>query len=97
MAVDFRKPELEDRIINKAEELAEERCGREFGDLPPSLQQQIWMDAEEEIKDQLAGEADGIYEEIREASFFANGNGHKPQAERDEHWADLELDRRLGK
>ena len=97
MAVDFRKPELEDRIINKAEELAEERCGREFGDLPPSLQQQIWMDAEEAVQSDEQTQADGLYEQMREARLFGNGNGHKPKAEREEHWADLELDRRLGK
>ena len=34
--VRVHKPDLEDMIITKAEELAEQRYGREFGSLPPS-------------------------------------------------------------
>jgi len=55
------------------------------------------MDAEEAVQSDDQCRDDGLYEQMREASFFANGNGHRPQAEREEHWADLELDRRLGK
>jgi len=90
MAIDIRKPELEDRIINKSEELAEERCGREFGDLPPSLQQQIWMDAEEAVQSDDSCRDDGLYEQMREGRFL-------PKAEREDHFLELEMSRRLGK
>jgi len=89
--------DLEEITSDKAEEIAEKRYGREFGDLPVSLQIEVWIDAEREAADYFATQADGIYDRIREASFFANGNGHKPKADREAHWADLEMDRRLGK
>ena len=61
--------DLESRIIEKAEELAEQRCGREFSELPASLQMRVWMDAEEEVKDKSSSEADAIYDRIREKGF----------------------------
>ena len=97
MAVDFRKPDKVDRTLEKAEDAAEQTYDREFSDLPPSIQMRIWLEAEQEVESDEQTQADGLYEQMREASFFANGNGHRPQAEREEHWADLELDRRLGK
>ncbi|MBA7668710.1 hypothetical protein ES703_76825 [subsurface metagenome] len=35
--------DLEEITSNKAEELAQQRCGREFNDLPSYLQMQIWI------------------------------------------------------
>ncbi len=40
--------------------------------------------------DEIATQNDFIYDQMRE-------NGHKPKKEREAFWADLELDRRLGK
>ncbi|KKL91070.1 hypothetical protein LCGC14_1898390 [marine sediment metagenome] len=50
--------DLEETTSNKAEDLAEQRYGREFHDLPASLQMATWMDAELEIAINLACEAD---------------------------------------
>ena len=88
--VNGRKPDLKDMIATKAEELAEQRYGREFNDLPASLQMKVWMDAEREVADKIADQNDFIYDRMRE-------NGHKPREEREAFWADLEISRRLGK
>jgi len=80
--------DLEGRTSNKAEEIAQQRYGREFGDLPASLQMQTWMEAENEMKNQLASERDFIYDGMRENR--RNGTGETL-------WDRLELDRRLGK
>ena len=82
--------DLEERTINKADEIAEQRYGRPFSELPASPQMQIWMDAEREVADQLADEADNLYDRIREEGFNHRKNG-------DDHFAELELQRRLGK
>ena len=60
------KRDLEEITSEKAEELAEKRHGREFGDLPASLQMQVWMEAEQEAKDKLADQNDFIYDKMRE-------------------------------
>ena len=84
------KHDLEEITSTKAEELAEQRYGREFSELPTSLQMLVWMDAEQEAHDYFADRADAIYDRMGE-------NGHKPGKNGDGHWAELELDRRLGK
>ena len=89
--------DLEELTSNKADEIAQQRCGREFGDLPPTLQMQVWMDAEHEAEDYFRTQDDGIYERIREGKFSGGGNGHKPKEDREAYWAELELQRRLGK
>ena len=71
------KRDLEEITSNKAEEIAEKRCGREFGDLPPSLQMQVWMEAEQETADYFACQADAIYDRMMEEKLFSGGNGHK--------------------
>ncbi len=82
--------DIEEITCNKAEELAEKRYGREFNDLPASLQMQIWMEAEQEAADYFACQADAIYDRMREDGFNHRKDG-------DDHWAELELQRRLGK
>ncbi len=77
------KRDLEEITSNKADEIAEQRYGREFSDLPASEQIDVWMEAENKVKDQLATENDAIYDQIKE-------NGAT-------HWDELELMRRLGK
>ena len=74
---------MEVRASEKAEEIAEERYGRPFSELPASLQMTIWMDAEKEAENDLASQNDFIYDQMRE-------RGHKP-TER------LEMSRRLVK
>ena len=66
------KYDLEERTSNKADEIAEQRYGREFSDLPASLQMQVWMDAEREVADYFACQADATYDRMRE-------DGHKPR------------------
>ena len=40
----------EERTSNKADEVAEQKYGRTFSNLPASLQMQVWMDAEQEAR-----------------------------------------------
>jgi len=89
--------DLEEITSNKAEEIAQQRYGREFGDLPASLQMQVWMEAEQEAADYFASQADAIHDRMKEEELFGGGNGHKSKEEREAFWADLELQRRLGK
>ena len=84
------KPDLKDMITTKAEELAEQRYGREFNDLPASLQMKVWMEAEQEAADYFACQADAIYDRMREDGLNHRRDGH-------DHWNELELQRRLGK
>ena len=91
------KRDLEEITSEKAEELAKQRYGREFGDLPASLQMQVWMDAEREAYDYFADQADAIYDRMKEEKLFSGGNGHKTKEEQEAFWAEQELQRRLGK
>ena len=50
-------PDIEEMTTNKAEEIAEQRYGREFNDLPSSLQMQVWMEAEQQVADDLPTQA----------------------------------------
>ncbi len=84
------KQDLEERTINKADEIAEQRYGREFSDLPASLQMQVWMEAEQEAAEYFRTQADAIYDRMREEGFNHRKDG-------DGHFAELELQRRLGK
>ena len=84
------KHDLEEMTSNKADEIAEQRYGRPFSELPNSLQMQVWMDAEREVVDKIATQNDFIYDRMRE-------NGHKSKEECEAYWAELELGRRLGK
>ena len=88
--------DLEEITSEKAEEIAQQRYGREFGDLPAALQMKVWMDAEREAADYYVSQADGIYDRMKEEAMFNGGNGHKPKEDREAHWAELELGRRLG-
>ena len=82
--------DIKEAYQNKADKIAEQRYGREFSDLPASLQMKVWMDAEKEVADEIADQGDGIYERIREQGFNHRKNGET-------HWDELELMRRLGK
>ena len=82
--------DLEEITSNKADEIAKQRYGREFSDLPASLQMQVWVEAEKEVADYFACQNDAIYDRMKE-------NGHKSKEEREAFWAELEFQRRLGK
>ncbi|MGD0794295.1 MAG: hypothetical protein ABR958_01700 [Dehalococcoidales bacterium] len=77
------KRDWEDRVIEKSEELAQERYNTDFSQLSPPLQMKTWLDAEHEVNDQIASEMDALRDRIREQGI--------------DHWAELELGRRLGK
>ena len=95
--VNGRQPDLEEMTSNKADEIAEQRYGREFSDLPASVQMTVWMDAEREVADEIATQNDSIYDQMMEGKLFRGGNGHRPKAEREDHFLELEMSRRLGK
>ena len=61
--------DLEERTSEKAEEMAEQRCGRPFGELPASLQMTVWMDAQQEAIEELANQADFRYDQMREKGY----------------------------
>jgi len=88
--VNGRQPDLEEMTSNKADEIAEQRYGREFSELPAPLQMQVWMEAEREVADKIATQNDLTYDRMRE-------NGHKSKEECEAFWGELELQRRLGK
>jgi len=73
--VKFRMPDRKEMIATKAEELAEHRYGREFNDLPASLQMKVWMEAEQQAADYYACQADAIYERIKENGFNHRKDG----------------------
>lgn len=96
-AMGIIKRDLEQRTCEKAEELAEQRHGRDFSDLPNHVQMQVWMDAEHLVADEMADEIDHLYDQMKEGHIFRGGNGHKSKEEREAFWAELELQRRQGK
>jgi len=51
-------PDREELTMNKAEEIAGQRYGREFNDLPNGLQYQVFSEAEQAVVDDLATQAD---------------------------------------
>ena len=65
------KRDFEERVSDKADEIAEQRYGIEFNDLPMLLKHDVWFKAESIVKDEMADEADAIYDQMRE-------NGHQP-------------------
>ena len=80
-------PDLEEMTTTKAEEIAEQRYGREFNSLPPSLQYQVWSEAEKAILDKLAAQDDHHQDKLK-----IRRDGREESL-----WDRLELDRRLGK
>lgn len=50
--------DIEEMATNRAEEIAQQRYGREFNDLPNSLQSQVWSEAERLVHDDLATQAE---------------------------------------
>lgn len=50
--------DFEELTMNKAEEIAEQRYGREFNDLPNNIQYQVFSEAEQAAHDDLATQAD---------------------------------------
>ncbi|KKL68455.1 hypothetical protein LCGC14_2124800 [marine sediment metagenome] len=58
--------DMKDWIQNRAEELAIDLTGHEFGDLGPSIQLMLYMKAEEDWVDYYSGLIDHIYEREKE-------------------------------
>jgi len=79
--------DIKDATQTEADQIAEQRYGREFYDLPKPLQFEVWCEAENIIREKQAAEVDNAYERLRERR-----NGSK-----ETHWDELELMRRLGK
>lgn len=77
------KRDWEERVIVKAEELAQEKYHRDFSDLPPQMEMQVWLEAEGIVNDQIADAMDAARKTVREKGI--------------DHWGELELQRRLGK
>lgn len=75
--------DLETRVSDKAEELAQERYCTDFSQLSSPLQMRVWMDAEHEVTENMTGELEAARDKVRE--------------EGGDHWGELELQRRLGK
>lgn len=90
----MRSGNVEDRISEKADEIADRVYGRDFNDLPKRVQMQIWMQAEEAEADDEADRSDHTYEELRDKAMC--DEVETPEQAR-EHWLELELMRRLGK
>ena len=84
-------PDIKERTCNKAEEIAEQRYGREFNDLPASEQMKVWMEAENDVVNDIACEADMLFDRMKEDKLLGRRNGH-----RETHWDELELEHRLG-
>lgn len=58
--------DIEEATQNKAEELAEKRYGREFNDLPQSLQYKVWQDAEIAVQESLIARGEALLDAIKE-------------------------------
>lgn len=58
--------DVKDMTQTRADEIADQRYGREFNELPKQVKFQVWHEAEAEVRDQIATEADAIYDAIRE-------------------------------
>ncbi len=79
--------DIKDATQTEADQIAEQRYGREFYELPKPLQFEVWSEAESIVRDKVADEIDNAYEHFRERR---NGDGEN-------HWNEIELMRRLGK
>ena len=80
-------PDIDEMTTNKAEEIAEQRYGRSLNSLPSSLQMQVWMEAEQQVADDLATQAELRMDDMK---IRQNSKGETK-------WDELELMRRLGK
>jgi len=58
--------DVRDMTSLKADEIALNRYGREFYDLPKSEQFKVWHEAEAAVRDEIATEADAIFDAIKE-------------------------------
>ena len=60
--------DVKDMTTLKADEIALKRYGREFYDLPRSEQFKVWHEAEAAVRDEIASEADAIFDAIKEGT-----------------------------
>jgi len=66
----------EDWITNKADNIALQQTGKEFNDLPASVQFNIWMQAESEYADYLACQIDALRDQMKEDGILGQSNTH---------------------
>ncbi len=78
MSVPLERIDIEERVSERAEELARKRFGLSFDDLNKRQQMSVWMDAEQQVREELNEAAERAWEA------------------RQEHWDELELERRQG-
>jgi hypothetical protein len=81
-AVGIIQRDWEQRVSDKADELAREKYQQDFCNLPPHLEMQVWMEAENLVHDQMDAELAAAQKEYRESGK--------------DFWGELELERRLG-
>ena len=79
--------DIKDATQTEADQIAEQRYGREFYDLPKPIQHDVWCEAENRVQEKLADEIDNAYERFRE----------RRDGSKETIWDELELMRRLGK
>ncbi|GAI24463.1 unnamed protein product [marine sediment metagenome] len=60
--------DVKDMTTLKADEIADQRYGREFYDLPKDQQFKVWHEAEAFVRDQIATEADALVDAIKEGA-----------------------------
>jgi len=58
--------DLENAIQTEADQICDKRYGREFYDLPNSIQYDVWREAEDIIREKLAAKAERDFERRRE-------------------------------
>ena len=63
--------DVKEAMQTEADQIADQRYGREFYELPNHIQHEVWCEAESIVRDKVADEADAIYERIKDRR-----NGH---------------------
>jgi len=58
--------DVKDMTQTRADEIAEQRYGRDFYELPKQVQFKVWHEAEAAVRDEIATEADAIFDAIKE-------------------------------
>ncbi len=91
------KRDWEERVSDKAEQMAIDRYQTAFRQLSPNLQMQTWIEAEHLVTDEMVGQKEAARDALREQGsdpYVAKQAFQSPDAD---HWQELELSRRLGK
>ncbi len=65
--------DIDEATLTEADQIAEQRYGRDFYDLPSPIQHDVWSEAEGRVKEKVADEIDRAYERLREARWTVSG------------------------